>query len=53
MNSAVRDRSLHLRCACTLLMALGGRPTSRTDTAATSLRYGADETTVALWPLNV
>lgn len=45
--------SLRLQCACTLLVALGAAHVSYRHGHAFAQRYGADETTAALWPLVV
>ncbi|MBQ0926764.1 DUF2637 domain-containing protein [Saccharopolyspora endophytica] len=47
------DRSLHLQCACTLLVAAGAAYVSYRHGCAFALRFGADETTATLWPLIV
>ncbi|WP_026197859.1 DUF2637 domain-containing protein [Sciscionella marina] len=47
------DRSLHLQCACTLLVALGAAYVSYRHGRDFALRFGADETTATLWPLIV
>lgn len=49
----VVDRSLHLQCACTLLVAVGAAYVSYRHGREFALRYGADETTATLWPLIV
>ncbi len=49
----VRDRSLRLQSACTLLVAVGAAYVSYRHGRDFALRYGADETTAALWPLIV
>jgi hypothetical protein len=49
----LRDRSLHVQCACTLLVAIGAAYVSYRHGRDFALRYGADETTAALWPLIV
>ncbi|GAA5110597.1 DUF2637 domain-containing protein [Haloechinothrix salitolerans] len=47
------DRSLRLQCACTLLVAVGAAYVSYRHGREFALRFGADETTAALWPLLV
>ncbi len=47
------DVSLRLQCACTLLVAVGAAYVSYRHGHAFAQRYGADETTAALWPLVV
>lgn len=47
------ERSLQLQSACTLLVALGAAYVSYRHGREFALRYGADETTAALWPLIV
>ncbi|WP_338595522.1 DUF2637 domain-containing protein [Saccharopolyspora sp. SCSIO 74807] len=47
------DVSLRLQCACTLLVAIGAAYVSHRHGHAFALRYGADNTTAALWPLVV
>jgi hypothetical protein len=47
------DRSLHLQCACTLLIALGAAYVSYRHGREFALRFGADPPTAALWPLIV
>ncbi|GAA4613131.1 DUF2637 domain-containing protein [Saccharopolyspora hordei] len=51
--SAGPDRSLHLQCACTLLVAVGAAYVSYRHGRAFALRFGADATTATLWPLIV
>jgi len=52
-TSPVPDRSLHLQCACTLLVAVGAAYVSYRHGREFALRFGADETTATLWPLIV
>lgn len=52
-SSPAPDRSLHLQCACTLLVAVGAAYVSYRHGRAFALRFGADETTATLWPLIV
>lgn len=52
-SSPVPDRSLHLQCACTLLVAVGAAYVSYRHGREFALRFGADETTATLWPLIV
>lgn len=52
-SSPAPDRSLHLQCACTLLVAIGAAYVSYRHGRAFALRYSADETTAILWPLVV
>ncbi|GAB3285195.1 DUF2637 domain-containing protein [Parasphingorhabdus pacifica] len=47
------DVSLRLQCACTLLVAIGAAYVSYRHGHQFALRYGADKTTAALWPLVV
>jgi len=47
------ERSLQLQSVCTLLVALGAAYVSYRHGRDFALRYGADETTAALWPLIV
>ncbi|MBK0867207.1 MULTISPECIES: DUF2637 domain-containing protein [unclassified Saccharopolyspora] len=51
--SPAPDRSLHLQCACTLLVAVGAAYVSYRHGRDFALRFGADETTATLWPLIV
>lgn len=54
MTAAVRrDRSLWVQCACTALVALGAAYASYRHGREFALRFGADETTAAIWPLIV
>ncbi|WP_394616544.1 DUF2637 domain-containing protein [Lentzea sp. JNUCC 0626] len=48
-----RDRSLWVQCACTALVALGAAYASYRHGREFALRFGADETTAAIWPLIV
>ncbi|WP_338603045.1 DUF2637 domain-containing protein [Saccharopolyspora sp. ID03-671] len=52
-SSPAPDRSLHLQCACTLLVAVGAAYVSYRHGREFALRFGADETTATLWPLIV
>ena len=52
-SSPAPDRSLHLQCACTLLVAVGAAYVSYRHGRDFALRFGADETTATLWPLIV
>ncbi|WP_338598463.1 DUF2637 domain-containing protein [Saccharopolyspora sp. SCSIO 74807] len=52
-TSPTPDRSLHLQCACTLLVAVGAAYVSYRHGREFALRFGADETTATLWPLIV
>ncbi|PKW17630.1 DUF2637 domain-containing protein [Saccharopolyspora spinosa] len=47
------DRSLHLQCACTLLVAVGAAYVSYRHGREFALEFGADATTATLWPLIV
>ena len=51
--SPTPDRSLHVQCACTLLVSLGAAYMSYRHGREFALRFGADETTATLWPLIV
>jgi hypothetical protein len=51
--TAGRDRSLWVQCACTALVALGAAYASYRHGREFALRFGADETTAAIWPLIV
>jgi hypothetical protein len=51
--SPVTDRSLHLQCVCTLLVAVGAAYVSYRHGREFALRFGADVTTATLWPLVV
>ncbi|MBV9447526.1 MAG: DUF2637 domain-containing protein [Streptosporangiaceae bacterium] len=57
MNATVtqgrRDRALWVQCACTALVALGAAYASYRHGREFALRYGADHTTAAIWPLIV
>ncbi|WP_243793890.1 DUF2637 domain-containing protein [Saccharopolyspora gloriosae] len=53
ISSPATDRSLHLQCACTLLVALGAAYVSYRHGREFALRFGADETTATIWPLIV
>ncbi|MFL6140367.1 MAG: DUF2637 domain-containing protein [Labedaea sp.] len=55
MNAATpaRDRSLWVQCACTALVAVGAAYASYRHGREFALRFGADETTAAIWPLIV
>lgn len=48
-----RDRSLWVQCASTALVALGAAYASYRHGREFALRFGADETTAAIWPLIV
>lgn len=50
---ASRDRGLWVQCACTLLVAAGAAYASYRHGQAFALRFGADATTAAIWPLIV
>ncbi len=52
-TTARKDRSLWVQCACTALVALGAAYASYRHGREFALRYGADETTAAIWPLIV
>ncbi|GAA5110523.1 DUF2637 domain-containing protein [Haloechinothrix salitolerans] len=52
-SSPAPDRSLRLQCACTLLVAVGAAYVSYRHGREFALRFGADPTTAALWPLLV
>lgn len=55
-SSAARDRSLWVQCACTALVALGAAYAayaSYRHGLEFALRFGADPTTAAIWPLIV
>lgn len=52
-SSPAPDRTLRLQCACTLLVAVGAAYVSYRHGREFALRFGADETTAALWPLIV
>lgn len=47
------DRGLWLQGTCTFLVALGAAYASYRHGQAFALRYGADATTAAVWPLIV
>jgi hypothetical protein len=47
------DRGLWVQCACTLLVALGAAYASYRHGQTFALRFGADPTTAAIWPLIV
>jgi hypothetical protein len=47
------DRGLWVQCACTLLVALGAAYASYRHGQRFALRFGADPTTAAIWPLIV
>ncbi|GAA3684179.1 DUF2637 domain-containing protein [Lentzea roselyniae] len=51
--TAGHDRSLWVQCACTALVALGAAYASYRHGREFALRFGADETTAAIWPLIV
>jgi hypothetical protein len=48
-----RDRSLWVQYACTALVALGAAYASYRHGREFALRFGADKTTAAIWPLIV
>lgn len=50
---ARRDRALWVQCACTALVALGAAYASYRHGREFALRFGADHTTAAIWPLIV
>lgn len=52
-SPARRDRALWVQCACTALVALGAAFASYRHGREFALRYGADHTTAAIWPLIV
>ena len=52
-SNLAADRSLHLQCACTLLVAVGAAYVSYRHGREFALRFGADGTTSTLWPLIV
>lgn len=52
-TTASRDRSLWVQCLCTALVAVGAAYASYRHGREFALRYGADETTAAMWPLIV
>jgi hypothetical protein len=52
-SSTPRDRSLWVQCACTALVALGAAYASYCHGLEFALRFGADQTTAAIWPLIV
>lgn len=52
-RSEGRDHGLWVQCACTLLVALGAAYASYRHGQAFALRFGADATTAAIWPLIV
>ena len=47
------DRTLWVQCACTALVALGAAYASYRHGREFALRFGADPTTAAIWPLIV
>lgn len=47
-SSPAPDRSLHLQCACTLLVAVGAAYASYRHGREFALRFGADETTATI-----
>ncbi|MFC0432554.1 DUF2637 domain-containing protein [Kutzneria buriramensis] len=47
------DRTLWVQCVCTALVALGAAYASYRHGRDFALRFGADETTAAIWPLIV
>lgn len=52
-SPARRDRALWVQCACTALVALGAAYASYRHGREFALRFGADHTTAAIWPLIV
>lgn len=50
---ARRDRMLWVQCVCTALVALGAAYASYRHGREFALRFGADPTTAAIWPLIV
>ncbi|TVT23752.1 DUF2637 domain-containing protein [Amycolatopsis rhizosphaerae] len=48
-----RDQALWVQCACTALVALGAAYASYRHGREFALRFGADQTTAAIWPLIV
>ena len=52
-SSPAVDRSLHLQCSCTLLVAVGAAYVSYLHGREFALRFGADATTATIWPLIV
>jgi hypothetical protein len=48
-----RDRALWVQCVCTALVALGAAYASYRHGREFALRFGADHTTAAIWPLIV
>lgn len=52
-DPAGRDRGLWLQSACTVLVALGAAYASYRGGREFALRFGADRTTAAVWPLVV
>jgi len=52
-SSTHQDRSLWVQCACTALVALGAAYASYRHGQEFALRFGADQTTAAIWPLIV
>ncbi len=52
-SSISRDCSLWVQCACTALVALGAAYASYRHGLEFALRFGADPTTAAIWPLIV
>ncbi|WP_020663240.1 DUF2637 domain-containing protein [Amycolatopsis benzoatilytica] len=52
-SPARRDRLLWVQCACTALVALGAAYASYRHGREFAVRFGADETTAAIWPLIV
>lgn len=56
MSAAIsdrRDRTLRIQCACTAVVAVGAAYASYRHGREFALRYGADGTTAAIWPLIV
>ncbi|HEX4395321.1 MAG TPA: DUF2637 domain-containing protein [Mycobacterium sp.] len=52
-NPVRRDRALWVQCACTALVALGAAYASYRHGQEFASRFGADQTTAAIWPLIV
>ncbi|MFD8494821.1 DUF2637 domain-containing protein [Amycolatopsis sp. NPDC059657] len=53
MTTNNQDRALWVQCACTALVALGAAYASYRHGREFALRFGADESTAAIWPLIV
>lgn len=52
-NPVRRDRTLRVQCACTALVAVGAAYASYRHGQEFASRFGADQTTAAIWPLIV